>query len=85
MPERMSVGAKGKVDLRDAASEGVPVGAAPLVPGDAAWRRVHVITVRPHARQHGLLLPKEQEGQVLVGDLQLPHPGMFNHTLLNIR
>ena len=48
----------------------VSVGVTPQVPGNAARRRVHVIAARPHARQHGLLLPKEQEGQVLIGDLQ---------------
>ena len=62
--------------------KGVPVAAAPLVPGDAARRRIHVIAVRPHARQHGLLLPKEQEGQILIGDLQYCMPAYREVSIL---
>ena len=54
-------------------AEGVAAGTATLVPGNAAWRRVHVKAVRPYARQHGLLLPKEQKRQVLVGQLCQQH------------
>ena len=62
-------GTRCNAHLRNTLAEGVAAGAAPLVPGNAAWRRVHVKAVHRHARQHGLLLPKEQKRQVLIGHL----------------
>ena len=56
--------------LKHTAVKGGPICATPQVPHHSARRGVHVKASRPHARQHGLLLPKEQEWQILIGDLE---------------
>ena len=56
--------------LRHTAVKGGPICTAPQVPHHTTWRGVQVEASRPDARQHGLLLPKEQEWQILVGDLE---------------